>query len=196
MYSVLLLVGSILLQIPDPIPPIDPLLKVPVGPLPWSLPQFPVVEIDTGLSVPSISEVGHGDDYNDNITAIDDRLTAGGLIETDAEIELGDWIGPDANIPDISTEDWNTGIDLPEYENMTALDVAAELGENIGTLFANVRSLTTIDLDLGGTTLAVAFVILCIAWILLLKSIIFAIQLADMVFSVLSTLIEMIPFAE
>lgn len=190
------LVGSLLLQVPDPIPPVDPEISVPAGPLPWSMPQLPIVSIDLGLGTPSYDEVVHGDDYNDNVTEIESRLTISGTIETNIQTEADDWIGESAVIPDMSTDDFDTAIDLPGYEDMTAYDLASELGTNVGTLFARIRGLTTIDVGLSGSVLAIGFLILCVAWMILVQMIIFGIQFIDMAWSVLTTLIELIPVAE
>lgn len=190
------LIGSILFQVPDPLPPIDPEISVPAGALPWSMPQLPVVDIDLGLGTPSFDEVDHGDNYSTNLAEINDRLGTSGDIEDDLETEADDWIGPAAVIPDMSIDDFDTGIDLPGYEDMTAYDVSAALGSNVGTLFAQVRSLTTIDVGLSSSVLAIGFLILCIAWMVLVQMIVFGVQFIDMAWSVLTTLIELIPVAE
>lgn len=195
MYSIIL-AGLLFLQIPDTIPSPGEHIVIPAGPLPWAMPQFPQIDIDLGIGTPDYDEVAHTDDYADNLAALEDRLGTGEDTEVDINTEFSDWIGEDANLPEMSTEDFDTRIDLPGYEDMSAGDIASELGTNIGTLFANVRALMTLDLDIGGGIVVIGVMVLCMAWMILIRMIRFGIQFVDMLFSVATRLIELIPFVE
>lgn len=199
MYSAalaILLVGSVLFQDPDPIPTPEPGLNIPAGALPWAMPQFPVVDIDLGLATPTYDEVGHTEDYETTIAEIEARIGSGQTVDEDFDTEMEDWIGPDANIPDLSSDDFDTGISVPGYTDMSADDIATAFGTNVGTLFQRIRALTTIDVDLGGIIGVFAAIGLCIAWMAIVGMIKFGIQFIDMAFQVVTTLIELIPFVE
>jgi hypothetical protein len=70
------------------------------------------------------------------------------------------------------------------------------MGTNLGTLFANIRALATLNIDVGGITYVIGFCILCIAWMMLFTMIKFGIQFVDMCWSVIVRVIELIPFVE
>lgn len=193
------IVSLLWFQVPDPIPPPDPKITIPVGALPWSLPQLPIIDIDLGSGSADFDEVQHTDDYADNLAGLEYRVSVSSGVELSGDTEAEAWIGEDGLLPDMTTDDFVTGIDLPGYEDMTAYDVADAFGTNVGTLFSYVRALAGLSLNgftLGGAFVVLGVLVLCIAWMILVHMIIFGINLLDMLWSVITTVIELIPFAE
>lgn len=200
----ILAVTLIVTQNPVPVPHPDPVripedaITIPVGPLPWALPQLPAAVVDLGAGTPSYDEFQHTDGYAVNASAIEDFI--GGIIGTgsvvgDAGGEVDAWIGVGGVLPDLSTVDFETGIDLPGYANMTASDIVTVFGTNIGTLFANIRALATLNLDIGepySPVFVIGIVVLCIAWMVLLQMIIFGVQFVDATISLTTRIGDLI----
>jgi len=168
----------------DPIPPPVGHIDIPSVPLPWSLPVLPPIVIDLGVSEPVFNEVEHTEDYDENQAEMQEQVASWidpiSAIAEDASTEVDTWFGPGSILPDLSTGgDFATGIDLPGYPDISAYDAAEEMGTNIGTLFANIRALATLNLDVGGITYVIGFTILCMSWMILITMIKFGLNVVD-----------------
>ena len=172
------------------------MFTVPSGTLPWSVPAMPAIDIDLDIDEPVFDEVEHSLEYQDNI---DDMTANFGIVqdpEIAAETGIEEWIGSGGILPDATgAGDFDIEIDTPDYEDITAYEVAAELGDNLGTLFSWIRALTELS-DLHASLAVFGFIILCICWMLLVTFFKFASQFIDMLFSVIVRIIELIPVAE
>lgn len=180
-------------QLP-PLPPWpDDILTLPTTTLPWPLPDMPLIDLDLDIGTPTFNELEHSDEYAGNIAILESNMSEVEEVVTDADTELDSWLGPTASIPDLSGGgDFDTGIDVPGYEDASAYDVADEMGTNIGTLFAHIRALASLSLSLGGIGIVIGMVGLCIAWMGLVTMIKFAVQLVDMITSLIVELVPLV----
>jgi hypothetical protein len=184
-------------QPPDPPNPPESAITIPAGPIPWTVPVLPAISLDLDIDEPVFDEVAHTEDYAANIASIESRFTDESGVSGDAAAEFDTWLGIGGLLPDMSAgADFETGISTPGYTDTSAYEIATELGENIGTMFAYIRALASFDAGLGGISTLIAFVILCIAWMALIIMLKFAIQFVDMLFSVAVKIIELIPVVE
>jgi hypothetical protein len=213
MYDILI-AGSLLFGPSVPIPPDPPpspveiaiddfinsapdFFSVPSGTIPWGIPTMPVVTVDLDIDDPSFDEVTHSAEYNANIGDMEAQFDLVDAPISDSETGIGAWIGETGALPDASgAGDFDIEIDTPGYEDITAYEVAAELGDNLGTLFGWMRALPEIEVEMGGAVAIFGFILLCICWMLLVTFFKFALQFADALFSVIGRLIELIPVAE
>lgn len=178
-----------------PIDPPERTITMPVGPLPWDLPQLPVIDVDFGIVSVGFAEVEHTTNYDQIMADMQDAIDAGTTVTSNMTSEIDGLLGETSPIPDLSgAEDFATGIDAPGYETLSAYDVAAELGTNIGTIFSYIRAIVEHDWNLGPAGIALAFIVLCIFWMLLVSLIKFAIQFVDMLWSAILRVKQMIPF--
>lgn len=168
---------------------------LPVGTMPWALPELPIINIDFGLGAATFDEVQHSPTYDAFIEQIEAQNTTGLVITGDAETGVDEWIGPEGVLPNTGAN-FETGIVVPGYEDTDAEAVATELGSNIGELLARIRGLAAIDMQVNTITVALAVIILCLCWLLFLQVIKFALRFVDMVVSVVVRIIELIPGVE
>ena len=197
-----IVVGATLVT--PPVPPIDPSpgiffavdwFDVPSGSLPWTVPSFPAPETDLGLEVPddTMDAVEHTAGYATQIADMEARYTA---IQTPiaTAIDLADdWIGG-VELPDMTYGDFDTELNPTGSGSMYLSDFTTDLTENIALVYQYIRLLTSIDI--GGTIYAVGFIMICVAWMFLLNFVKFGIQIADMIYSLVVSIIELIPVAE
>lgn len=165
----------------------------PSGPLPWSVPVYPDTTLDVSTPSTTLNDVEHSAAYASQISDMESRYAA---IETpieDANTFADTWINGD-ELPDMTSGDFDTGLNPTGSGSMQASEFATELASNVGLVYQYIRLLTSIDL--GGTAYALGFILLCIAWMMFLTFVKFAIQIADMVYSVAVSIIELIPVVE
>ena len=167
--------------------------SVPTGPLPWELPSFPPVIINVTPPGSEMDSIDHGAGYAAQVAEMEARYTAIQTPIQDANTLADSWVGG-VELPDMTDGDFDTGLDPLGTGSMTASDFSTRLATNIATVYQYVRLLTSFDL--GGTAYAVGFIMLCMAWMLFIIFVKFAIQITDMVYSVGVSLIELIPFVE
>jgi len=183
------------LQVPIDVPQTN--LTIPVGPLPWSLPQLPLIDVDFGIPLTGFEAVEHTTDYDDNMQAILDATEDADATQSDLSDQIDDLIGSGSTLPDLSGGgDFAPGITTEGYEGASAYEMAAEMGTNIGTLFSYIRAIIGFiaDLDIGPAGGAILFIMLCLLWMLLIVLIRFVIQFVDMVFTLIVRFKELIPF--
>jgi len=210
MFSHLLVIGSLLLQVPVPQPPvpINPsstifrfernfLYEVPDGPLPWELPAMPSITIDLGASSSDTDEIEHSDGYLDTVDDIKEKSI---LLETPLQAavdSMDQFLGDEASLPDMSeTGDFEVNFDAPEFEDYTAYQIAAEFGTNVGTTISYAKAMTSIIQFGSPTSYILSFILLCVFWMIFITLVVFALQFVDMLFSVIARLVEMIPVVE
>jgi hypothetical protein len=167
---------------------------VPSGPLPWNLPIWPTVDIAIDEPVLTITGPTHSADYTTIDTNIDDWLTAMTTPISDLTTTVDSWWGAAGIMPDMSTSDFDTGIDPVGTGNMTISDYTTEIGANIGTAFSYIRVLGFFDI--GSSAAFVTFVLIDISWFALIYLLRFGYQMLDTVFSWVSKLIELLPIVE
>jgi hypothetical protein len=145
-----------------------PELSVPELTIPESLdvPEFPPIEPEPGES---------GEDISDQV-----ELWMAPVINLQAALE--NWIGETGSLPDASDGDFETGFDPVDDEHTTAFEFASDLGTSIATLFDYVRALSGLTSYSIGTL--ILFVIGCAAWLALNRFIVFALSIADMLWSI------------
>lgn len=204
----IILVGSILLQVPIPPHPPSPnttiwsftrsfLFDVPDGPLPWSLPTMPIVSIDLDPDSGTLLDVAHSAEYNDTVADMQSRFDDIEAPITSASSSIEAWIGETGSLPDMTGGgDFDPNLDQPGFVDYTAYDIADEFGANIGTALSYARALTTINQFGSPTSYVLGFIMLCVAWMIFVTFLVFAIQFADMCFSVAVRIIELIPVVE
>lgn len=211
MFNTLLVIGSILLQVPVPQPPvpINPsstifkfernfLYEVPDGPLPWELPAMPSVNVDFNAASSETDEVEHGATYLDTVDDIKEKSI---LLEDplqNAVDSIDEYFGEEpSSLPDMSeTGDFEVNFDSPEFEDYTAYQIVAEFGTNLGTAISYAKAMTSI-IEFGSpTSYILSFILLCVFWMIFITLVVFALQFADMLFSIIARLVEMIPVVE
>jgi hypothetical protein len=129
--------------------------------------------MDVEITLPDLSfePVVHSPGYEDQIIDIDDRFD--GL--ADPLISLyGSADDLKDALPDISGEgDFSTGLS-PTGDPMTAYEVAADIGEYLGTAWQYARAAQ--QMGLGSTVYLVTFLLVAIAWLLFMEFISIMIQ--------------------
>jgi len=176
------------LQAPDP--PAS-LFSVPDGALPWSLPAMPSATIN--LTAPSLSldTIEHSDNYAALVAQVEDRETAltGPMLEMIDSLEA--LAGPGGALPDMSSgEDSDTGLDPNDAGSMTIADFQDEFVGNITSVFTYARLAQSIVFSPMAPVFAALFVF--IAWQLLVRVVLFSVQLFDMAVSLIDKLKEII----
>lgn len=171
--------------------------SVPSGTIPWGIPTMPTIDIDLDLADADFDEIVHSSEYDDNIA---DMTSNFGIIEdpvTGADTGIEEWIGTEGILPDATgAGDFDIEIDLiSAYEDITAYETAAEMGDNLGSLFSWLGSLTELS-GLLPEFAVIGFILLCVCWMILVTFFKFALQFIDMLFSVIVKLVELIPVAE
>ena len=153
------------------------------GPELDSLPELsvPALEAPDSLDVPEFppmdSEPGEaGEDITDQINLWMSPVT-------NIQEVLEAWIGDTGTLPDASDGDFETGFDPVDEEHTTAFEFAADLGSSIATLFDYVRAISGLTSYSIGTL--ILFVMACAAWLALNRFIVFALSVADMLWSIL-----------
>lgn len=156
----------------------------PSGPLPWPLPVLPSIEIGE-VSELSLADPSHGAGYDDELIEIETRFDVWTEPIDAIASSLDDWLGGAGSLPDASEGDFETGL-APIEEYGTAYEFADEAGTSIGALFIWARALVT--MSQSGVGAVGLFVLACSVWLVLVRLIIFAIQISDATWSLLTRL--------
>jgi len=202
MYNLLLASLTIVaLQVPQPPP--NPgwwpafsktvTFDVPDGKIPWDLPIFPnpTANEDVTPEAPS-----HSDDYEDKISKMQERFDSVQQPIEDADAQMEELLGTGGMLEDITGEDAVIPVDVEGYDNISVLTTASALGDKIGLIFSYARAIAT-QTDYGSEiTYLFLFIFLCIVWMMFIRAVTFAINVADFCFNVVTKIIELIPGVE
>lgn len=161
----------------DPIPPASP-FAVPDGPLPWALPILPSTTIT--LTTPSFSfdSIAHTSNFADIQTEMEDRAALVESEMTQLASDIDSLIGTGGALPDISSGQLSdTGLDPNSTGSMTFADYETQLTSDIITVFSYGRIAQSIGLAFLVNLFITIFVSL--SWQLLVRYVIFVVQLFD-----------------
>lgn len=154
------------------------------GPVLDSLPELDVPELTVPetLEIPEFPAPDDPEEEEEDITA---QVNAWLLPISSLRDALEDWIGETGSLPDASEGDFATGFeDIDEESEGSAFTFAISMGSNISLLFQYARALSSLSLYSIGTM--VLFIMGCAAWLALNRFIVFALSIADMLWSVLA----------
>jgi hypothetical protein len=176
----------------EPIPPASP-FAVPDGPLPWALPLMPNTTFTLVAPDLTLDPISHSGGFSAIVADIEDRAA---LVEgpmSDIIADLDALAGPGGTLPDLSGGGAaDTTLDPNATGSMTISDFQDNLTSDIVTVFSYAR----IAQSIGMAFLVHFFIILFIslAWQMLVRFILFAIQLFDGAVALFDKLKQLILF--
>jgi hypothetical protein len=175
-----------------PTPPTS-LFSVPDGPLPWSLPQIPSSAV--ALSVPTVTldDLEHSAAY---ATMESDVETQVGLVVTpmaDMIDGLDSLVGTGGALPDMSSGELSdTGLDPNDTGSMTIADFQAAFVADITTALSYARVAQSISSNLSAVTPAFVAIFIAVAWMTLVRILLFSVQFSDFLSTVIPRFIDLL----
>jgi len=132
------------------------------------------------MDIPTFPPPEHGEDYEQQEIDFTDQVNLWMAPVQAIQAVMANWFGETGAMPDSEGGDFDPGID-PAGDS--AFDFAAGIGTNIAVMFDYTRALSGLTSYSIGTL--IVFMIGCAAWLALMRFIIFALAILDMLWSIL-----------